>query len=523
VARPHRGAKIRKPQNAKRNPNHGDNMKYILSIDQGTTGSRAVLFNKAGSIVKSAYREFPQYFPRPGWVEHDAEEIWASVCKTVREVLRGVPKAAVAAIGITNQRETTVIWDARTGMPVCKAIVWQCRRTAGRCEGLKKDKKSVEFFRKRTGLPVDAYFSATKIEWILKNVKGASSKAKEGRLRFGTTDSWLLWKLTGGKVHATDYTNASRTMLFNIDEFKWDGGILKRFGIPEPILPEVKRSSGIFGKTGGACGLASGIPISGIAGDQQAALFGQTCFEPGSVKNTYGTGCFVLMNTGKKRPVSQYGLITTIGCGVRGEPVYVLEGAIFIAGAAIQWLRDGLGILKNARDSEKMAGSVDDNAGVYFVPALVGLGAPYWDQNARGDISGITRGTKAAHIVRAALEAMCYQTKDVLEAMQKDSGLKIGDLKVDGGAAANGLLCRFQADILGSNVIRPRVIETTASGAAYLAGLAVGYWKDTSEIKKCWKKDRTFRPKMKRSEASKLYKGWQDAVKRTLSEALCHQ
>ncbi|MBL7071584.1 MAG: glycerol kinase GlpK [Candidatus Omnitrophica bacterium] len=493
-------------------------MKYILAIDQGTTGSRAVLYDRSGKTVASAYQEFPQYFPRPGWVEHDPDEIWDSVKRTILKALKKLPKGSIAAIGITNQRETTVIWDKKTGKPVYNAIVWQCRRTAGRCDRLKDKKGEAAFFRKRTGLPIDAYFSATKIEWILKNVRGALSKAKKGRLCFGTTDSWILWKLTGGKIHATDHTNASRTMLFNIDRFQWDESILKRFGIPEAMLPRVRRSSSVFGKTIKIGKLPSGIPISGIAGDQQAALFGQMCFMPGTMKSTYGTGCFVLLNTGKKRPVSKHGLIVTLGCGTTGEPVYVLEGAIFIAGAAIQWLRDGLKLLRNASDSEKMAYAVSDNAGVYFVPALVGMGAPYWDQNARGSITGITRGARSDHIVRAALEAMCYQTKDVLEAMQKDSGLRIKSLKVDGGAVANNFLCQFQADVLGVDVIRPETIETTSCGAAYLAGLATGYWSDASEIKKYWKKDRVFSPKITRAVASKLYKGWREAVGRTLTD-----
>jgi len=491
-------------------------MTYILSIDQGTTGSRAVLYGKNGKKIASAYEEFPQYFPKPGWVEHDPEEIWKSVENSIQKVIKKAPKAAIAAIGITNQRETTVIWDRNTGKPVYNAIVWQCRRTAARCDQLKK--KEAGLFRKKTGLPVDAYFSATKIEWILKNVPGAARKAKKGELCFGTTDTWVLWKLTGGKVHATDYTNASRTMLFNVEKLEWDGEILKKFGIPENMLPKVRRSSGIFGRTEKIGNLLSGIPIAGVAGDQQAALFGQACFEPGTMKNTYGTGCFILLNAGKKRPVSRHGLIVTLGCGAHGEPIYVLEGAVFIAGAAIQWLRDGLKILSSAPQSEKIAKSVKDNAGVYFVPALVGLGAPYWDQNARGSIFGITRGTNAGHLVRAALEAMCYQTKDVLLAMQRDSGLKIKDLRIDGGAAANDFLCQFQADILGIKVIRPKIIETTSLGAAYLAGLAVGYWKDMDEIKKCWQKEKIFCPKMRKCEASRLYRGWLDAVKRTLSD-----
>ncbi|TAN62524.1 glycerol kinase, partial [bacterium] len=458
------------------------------------------------------------YFPRPGWVEHNPEQIWQSVHRSIREALKGIPAKSIAAIGITNQRETAVIWDRDTGRPIHNAIVWQCRRTAKRCEELKNRKGAVEFFRKRTGLPIDAYFSATKIEWLLKNIPGALPRAKKGKLIFGTTDTWVLWNLTGGKVHATDYTNASRTMLFNLQALKWDKEILKEFGIPRCMLPEVKTSSGIFGKTAkGASALPSGIPIAGIAGDQQAALFGQAGFEPGEMKNTYGTGCFVLLNTGRKRIISKYGLITTLGCGARGEPVYVLEGAIFITGAAIQWLRDGLKIISSASESERMAKSVTDNAGVYFVPAFVGLGAPYWDAHARGSIFGITRGTQRGHIVRAGLEAMCYQTKDVIEAMQKDSGLKAKSLKVDGGAAANNFLLQFQADILRIKVIRPKVIESTSLGAAYLAGLAVGYWKDTSEIKRCWKMDKIFIPKMPQSDSSGLYKGWVEAVRRTLS------
>lgn len=492
-------------------------MKYILSIDQGTTGSRAIIYDKNGRKIASSYEEFKQYFPRPGWVEHEPGEIWESVNHSIQKVLRGLPKGSIAAIGITNQRETTVIWDRYTGKPFYRAIVWQCRRTAKRCDALKRQKGAIGFFRKRTGLPIDAYFSATKIEWILKNIPGAMTKAKKGDLLFGTTDSWILWKLTGGKIHATDYTNASRTMLFNIDTLKWDRSILKRFDIPENILPDVRPSSGIFGKTIKIGSLPAGIPIAGIAGDQQAALFGQACFEKGTVKNTYGTGSFILLNTGKARPVSRHGLIVTLGCGPKGEAVYVLEGAIFITGAAIHWIRDALKLLSCGCESEKMARSVKDNAGVYFVPALVGLGAPYWDQNARGAIFGITRGTKGEHIVRAALEAMCYQTKDVLMAMEKDAGVKIKTLKVDGGASVNNFLCEFQAGILGIDVVRPKIIEMTSLGAAYLAGLAVGYWKDSQEIKKFWKKDRVFKPKMKKENSINLYSGWVSAVKRTIT------
>ncbi|MFC1577123.1 glycerol kinase GlpK [Candidatus Omnitrophota bacterium] len=492
-------------------------MRYILAIDQGTTGSRAVLYDKKGIPRAGAYEEFPQYFPKPGWVEHDPEEIWKSVYSTIQKVLAKKKRCEIAAIGITNQRETTVVWDKDTGRPVYNAIVWQCRRTSKRCGGLNRKKGMAEFFRNRTGLPIDAYFSATKIEWILKNVPRAMSKARRGKLLFGTTDAWILWKLTGGACHATDHTNASRTMLFNIKSMKWDRDILKVFGIPDAMLPEVRRSSGVFAKTVRTGRLPEGIPIAGIAGDQQAALFGQACFDPGTMKNTYGTGCFVLLNTGKKRPVSRHGLIVTLGCGRSGSPVYVLEGAIFIAGAAIQWLRDGLEILASSSESEGMANAARDNAGVYFVPAFVGLGAPYWDQDARGGIFGLTRGSRKCHIVRSALEAMCYQTKDVLTAMKKDSKLRLRGLKVDGGASKNDFVCQFQSDILGMDVIRPVVVETTSQGAAFLAGLAVGYWKDAGQIKKIWKKDRAFRPKIGRKAAARLYAGWLEAVRRTRS------
>ncbi|MDD5746603.1 MAG: glycerol kinase GlpK [Candidatus Omnitrophica bacterium] len=492
-------------------------MDYILAIDQGTTGSRAIIYDRGGRKIAGAYKEFPQYFPRPGWVEHDPEEIWQSVLSSIQKVLKQAPRAKIAAIGITNQRETTVVWDHVTGKPVYNAIVWQCRRTAQRCDALKREKGEKEFFRDATGLPIDAYFSATKLEWILKHVPGALAKAQQERLLFGTTDSWVLWKLTGGRVHATDYTNASRTMMFNIKTLDWDNRILKKFGVPRSMLPQVKPSSGYFGVTVKHGRLSEGIPVCGIAGDQQAALFGQGCFEPGTMKNTYGTGCFLLLNTGRKRVASKYGLITTLGCDSRGQPCYVLEGAVFIAGAAIQWLRDGLGLLASAPESERMAMAVNDNAGVYFVPALVGLGAPYWDQNARGSIFGITRGTDKNHIVRAALEAMGYQTNDVVRAMEKDSKLKIRSLKVDGGAVANNFLCRFQADILGIDVIRPKIIEITSLGAAYLAGLAVGFWKNAAQIRKCWKQDRVFKPGLSKSKREALYQGWAKAVERTLS------
>jgi glycerol kinase len=490
-------------------------LKYILAIDQGTTGSRAVVYDKSGEKIASAYEEFPQHFPKPGWVEHDPRDLWSSVNNSIQKVLKTVPAEDIAAIGITNQRETTVLWDRLTGKPVYNAIVWQCRRTAARCDELRR-KGETHFFKQRTGLPIDAYFSATKIEWILKNVPGALKKAKSGALLFGTTDSWILWKLSGGAVHATDYTNASRTMLFNIEKKKWDDAILKKFSIPACILPEVRPSSGIFGETSGSGKLPKGIPISGIAGDQQAALFGQTCFSAGEVKNTYGTGSFILLNTGKKRPVSKHGLITTLACDGLGGPVYALEGAVFVSGAVIQWLRDGLKILNKASESERIACSVKDNAGVYFVPALVGLGAPYWDGHARGLITGITRGTKRAHIVRAAIESICYQAKDVMLAMEKDSGVPIKALKVDGGAVSNDLLCQFQADILRVDVVRPKTIEITSLGAAYLAGLAVGYWKDPGEIKRCWKADRVFSQKMPRETSERLYEGWLNAVKKAL-------
>lgn len=471
----------------------------ILALDQGTTGSRAIVYDRRGNKVASAYEEFPQYFPRPGWVEHDPAEIWQSVNNSIQKVLKKVVPNRIAAIGITNQRETTVLWNKKTGRPIHNAIVWQCRRTAERCDELKKKRGLEQSIRRKTGLPIDAYFSATKIEWILKRHKG--------KVLFGNTDAWVLWKLTGGKSHATDYTNASRTMLFNIDKKQWDKDLLKIFSIPENILPQVLPSSGNFGRTVKIGRLPAGIPITGIAGDQQAALFGQACFEPGTIKNTYGTGCFVLLNAGKKRPSTKHGLIITLGC--QGE--YILEGSIFIAGAAIQWLRDQLKILPKAAASEKMARSVPDNGGVYFVPAFVGLGSPYWDSEARGLITGLTRGTKREHLVRAALEAMCYSTKDVLATMEKDSRLKIKGLKVDGGAVANNFLCQFQADILGRPVIRPKITELTSLGAAYLAGLAIGLWKSTGQIKKLWRVDKVFKPK---KIDRQYYEGWQTAISR---------
>lgn len=491
-------------------------MKYILAIDQGTTGSRAIVYDRRGGKIAAAYEEFPQYFPRPGWVEHDPEEIWQSVNSSVQRVLKAVPPGSIAAIGITNQRETAVVWNRHTGRPVHRAIVWQCRRTAGRCEELGRDKRTAAFIRRTTGLPVDAYFSATKIEWLLDHVPAAKKKAARGELLFGTTDTWLLWKLTGGRTHATDHTNASRTMLYDIGGLKWDDRLLKIFGVPRSMLPEVRRSSGEFGRTAAIGRLAAGIPVSGIAGDQQAALYGQACFGPGTVKNTYGTGCFLLMNTGKKRVSSANGLITTLACAAGGGPAYALEGAVFIAGAAVQWLRDGLKVLDSARETEKLAAGLKDNEGVYLVPAFVGLGAPYWKPHARGALFGLTRGTDRRHLARAALEAMCYQTQDLLSVMERDSGLRLRELRVDGGASANDLLCSFQADLSGIKVIRPRATETTSLGAAYLAGLAVGYWSSPRAISSCWAPGKKFSPSMPRKEAARLYAGWKEAVARLL-------
>jgi glycerol kinase len=486
---------------------------YILAIDQGTTGSRAIVFNQKGEIVTSSYREFPQYFPRPAWVEHDPEEIWESVDATIQEICKNIDPSMIAAIGITNQRETALLWDRETGRPVHNAIVWQCRRTAVRCDELRATRGVEEKVRNITGLPVDAYFSATKIEWILNEVPGLRERAAAGQVAFGTTDSWILNRLTGGSVHATDFTNASRTMLFDIEKRQWSEELCSLLKVPSEILPEVRDSSGRFGETTGTGNLPAGIPISGIAGDQQAALFGQACFSPGMIKNTYGTGAFVLMNTGEKRVHSSHGLITTLGCGDGGKPVYVLEGAIFVAGAAVQWLRDQVGLIGTASETEAQADSVDDTGGVYFVPAFVGLGAPWWDQEARGTITGITRGTTHAHLIRAALESMCYQTRDVITAMQNESDLTVSGLKIDGGAVANNFLCGFQADILGIPVTRPAVIETTAFGAACLAGLAEGVWKNCRELSEIWCEDMTFNPSMRAGCADDLYKGWLRALK----------
>ncbi len=489
--------------------------KYILAIDQGTTGSTIIIFDKKGGIASRAYREFPQIFPKPGWVEHDPVKIWQSVKLTITDALKAgkIKGSEIAAIGITNQRETTIIWDRKTGRSIYNAIVWQCRRTAQICDALKK--KGLEpYVQKATGLKIDAYFSGTKIKWILDNVRGAR-RARGGRcggLAFGTVDTWIIWNLTDGKSHVTDYSNASRTMIYNIRKLDWDEKLLKILRIPRSLLPKVVPSSGIAGRTKGLGVLPDGIPIAGIAGDQQAALFGQGCHEPGDIKNTYGTGCFMLVNTGTKAVNSKTGLLTTIAWGIDKKVFYALEGSVFIAGAAIQWIRDGLGLIKKAAETEAIAESVPDTGGVYFVPAFVGLGAPYWNMYARGTITGITRGTTRAHLVRATLESLAYQTKDVLLCMQTDSHLKIRSMKVDGKAAENGFLMQFQADILPAKVIRPKIIDTTALGAAYLAGLGVGFWKNRNELKKLWKIDKIFSPKMERTQRNKLYQGWEKAI-----------
>jgi glycerol kinase len=489
-------------------------MKYILAIDQGTTGSRAIVYDKSGSVKAKAYNEFPQHFPKPGWVEHDPKDIWQSVLKSINQALAGLPKNSIAAVGITNQRETTVIWNRRTGKPIYNAIVWQCRRTAERCAKIPPALR--RHIADTTGLAADAYFSASKIEWILNKVPGARERAKRGELLFGTTDSWVLWNLTGGKVHATDYTNVSRTMLFDIRKLQWDARLLEFFNVPQALLPQVKPSSGVFGETVNLGNLPAGIPVCGIAGDQQAALYGQACFEPGELKNTYGTGGFLLLNTGGRAIKSRNGLLTTICCDAHGKPAYALEGSVFIAGAAIQWLRDGIKILDNAPQSEALAASLPDNEGVYLVPAFVGLGAPHWKPDARGAIFGLTRGTTRAHFARAAIEAMCYQTKDVIDAMAKDSGLHPRELRVDGGACANNLLCQFQSDILRVKVVRPQVIETTSLGAAYLAGLCAGYWKNPGEIKRCWRREHVFSPKMPLAKAHANCAGWEKALRQLI-------
>ncbi|HZK54887.1 MAG TPA: glycerol kinase GlpK [Desulfosporosinus sp.] len=490
--------------------------RYVMALDQGTTSCRAILFDKDSKIVGVTQKEFAQIYPEAGWVEHDAEEIWSTQYGVIAELIAktGIKVDEIASIGITNQRETTVVWDKNTGKPVYNAIVWQCRRTTVICDELKA-KGYEELVREKTGLVVDAYFSGTKVKWILDNVEGARFKAEKGELLFGTMDTWLIWKLTGGKVHITDYSNASRTMMFNIRELHWDQELLEMLDIPPRMLPEVHNSSEVYANTDAGVFLGFEIPIAGVAGDQQAALFGQTCYEPGDAKNTYGTGCFMLMNTGSKIYTSKHGLLTTIAWGIDGKVEYALEGSIFIAGAAIQWLRDGLKVIDVAPDSEYFAKKVKDTDGVYFVPAFVGLGAPYWDMRARGGIFGLTRGTTKDHIIRAALDSLAYQTKDVLGSMEADSGISLKSLKVDGGAVTNNFLMQFQADILGTRVDRPEIIETTALGAAYLAGLAVGFWSSKEDLASRWLLDRRFEPDMEEEKRSKLYKGWLKAVERS--------
>lgn len=492
--------------------------KYILSLDQGTTSSRAIIFNKDGDIIKTAQKEFTQIYPKPGWVEHDPMEIWGTQSGVAREVLEsaGINPHEIAAIGITNQRETTVVWDKTTGKPIHNAIVWQCRRTASICDDIKKSELS-DYIRENTGLVIDAYFSGTKIKWILDNVEGAREKAENGDLLFGNIDSWIIWNLTRGKIHVTDYSNASRTMLFNIKELKWDDKILELLDIPKSMLPEVKESSEIYGVTDKQTFGGATIPISGIAGDQQAALFGQACFKEGMAKNTYGTGCFMLMNTGEKMVTSKNGLLTTIAWSINGKVEYALEGSIFMAGASVQWLRDEMGLINDASDTEYFASKVEDNGGVYVVPAFAGLGAPYWDMYARGAILGLTRGSNKNHIIRATLESIAYQTRDILEAMQEDSSIELKTLKVDGGATANNFLMQFQSDILGVKVDIPKVTETTALGAAYLAGLAVGFWKSTDEIAKNWSSGSEFEANLDNDKKEKLYSGWKKAVKRSMA------
>ena len=493
--------------------------KYIMALDAGTTSNRCCLFNEAGEVCSMAQKEFTQYFPQPGWVEHDANEIWSTQLEVARQAMEniGATAANIAAIGITNQRETTIVWDKKTGQPICRAIVWQCRRTSKYCDELKA-KGLTESFRKKTGLVIDAYFSGTKLRWILENVPGARQRAEKGELLFGTVETWLIWKLTGGKAHVTDYSNASRTMLFNINTLTWDEDILKELNIPRCMLPEVRPSSCVYGEALPQF-FGAAIPIAGAAGDQQAALFGQTCFAPGEAKNTYGTGCFLLMNTGKTPVFSENGLVTTIAWGLNGEVEYALEGSIFVAGAALQWLRDELRLIDSAPDSEYMAQKVSDTNGCYVVPAFTGLGAPHWDQYARGAIVGLTRGVNKYHIIRSTLDSLCYQTHDVLRAMEADSGIKLTALKVDGGASANNYLMQTQADIIDAPVQRPKCVETTAMGAAYLAGLAVSYWKDREDVRKNWAIERTFTPNISAEQRGKRLHGWNKAVKCALGWA----
>jgi glycerol kinase len=488
--------------------------KYILALDQGTTSSRAIIFDKNGLPIASVQKEFKQYYPKPGWVEHDPLEIWSTQSGVALQAIKkaGLKSENIAVIGITNQRETTVVWNRKTGKPVHKAIVWQDRRTADFCDKLKKDGLAKKI-QQKTGLIIDAYFSATKVRWILDNVKGARALAENGDLAFGTVDSWLVWNLTKGKLHITDVSNASRTMLFNINTLKWDEELLKIFNIPSSVLPDVRSSSEVYGKTSGT--FSTSIPVAGIAGDQQAALFGQMCVDPGMVKNTYGTGCFMMMNIGTKPIESKSRLLTTVAWKIDNKTTYALEGSIFIAGAVVQWLRDSLGIIKTSSDVEKLAGKVNDSGGVYFVPAFAGLGAPYWNQHARGTITGITRGSTSAHIARAALDSIAYQTLEVLLAMKKDSKIDIRELRVDGGAVVNNSLMQFQSDILQASVVRPKITETTALGAAYMAGLAVNYWTDLKGIRKQWQIDRKFVPKMSPKEIKSHVNGWKKAIKAT--------
>ncbi len=490
--------------------------KFILALDQGTSSSRAIVFDHEGNIRSVAQQEFTQYFPQPGWVEHNPMEIWSSEAAVVAQAISGIGIGGldIAAIGITNQRETTIVWDARTGAPVYNAIVWQDRRTSAFCDTL-KERGLVDRIREKTGLIIDAYFSATKIKWILDNVPGAREKARAGELRFGTVDSWLVWQLTRGEVHITDVSNASRTMLFNIHTLEWDKELLELLDIPLSMMPAVKSSSEVYGHTKTTI-FAHEVPIAGIAGDQQAALFGQMCTEPGAVKNTYGTGCFLLMNTGGKPILSRNNLLTTVAWKIGDCVNYALEGSIFVGGSVVQWLRDGLGIIRSSSEIEALAASVPDNGGVYFVPALTGMGAPYWDQYAHGVICGITRGTTAAHIARAALEGIAFQTMDIVHAMEKDAGVPLAELKVDGGASRNNLMMQFQADILGAKVVRPVVTETTAMGAAYLAGLAVGYWGSLDEIKAQWQVERCFTPTG--ADVSAVKDGWADAIGRAVTK-----
>ncbi|EWG09775.1 glycerol kinase GlpK [Cytobacillus firmus] len=492
--------------------------KYILSLDQGTTSSRAILFNKKGEIVHTAQKEFTQHFPKPGWVEHNANEIWGSILSVIAGVFSesGIKPEQIAGIGITNQRETTVVWDKETGAPIYNAIVWQSRQTSEICDEL-KGKGYNDLFRERTGLLIDAYFSGTKVKWILDHVEGAREKAEQGKLLFGTIDTWLIWKLSGGIAHVTDYSNASRTLMFNIHELRWDEELLNILGVPETMLPEVKPSSEVYAKTIDYHFFGKEVPIAGAAGDQQAALFGQACFEKGMAKNTYGTGCFMLMNTGEKAVQSEHGLLTTIAWGLEGKIEYALEGSIFVAGSAIQWLRDGMRMLKDAKDSESYAKRVDSTDGVYVVPAFVGLGTPYWDSDVRGAVFGVTRGTSKEHFIRATLESLAYQTKDVLSAMEADSGIELKTLRVDGGAVKNNFLMEFQSDILDVPVERPVINETTALGAAYLAGLAVGFWKSQEEIAEQWAIDQSYHPSMDDQVSENLYQGWKKAVKAAIA------